>query len=293
MINQNKDGYNEREKELNWAAAYAERELNAHKKKNPIDHPDGSVTRAKLASGVINELDGLRSDIDKNEQSISDLNDAVNARISKEVLSLKKTDTDILDKVNAEVADRKRQYNTLYDKITDGDNVLKAEIKEVQSVLMSTDSILSDNLDMEAAERQTVCEALSERITPLEKKAHIHENKNILDSITAKRVSTWDTISDQATRTEILNFQYGNTNEFRDLWTAFGIRCYDGGIFGMEYDGKNLDGGSFLDSEIDDVVDGGGFTPIDVITPITTELQEMSNILGTLNEELDAVNGGI
>lgn len=48
-------GYNEHRLVRNWAAEYAKRELNAHKKKTPIDHPDKSVTTAKLADGAVTE----------------------------------------------------------------------------------------------------------------------------------------------------------------------------------------------------------------------------------------------
>ena len=53
MIQNSKFGYSEKEKELNWAAEYAKREIKKHREAVPIDHPDKSVTTEKIAAGAV------------------------------------------------------------------------------------------------------------------------------------------------------------------------------------------------------------------------------------------------
>ena len=53
MIQNSKFGYSEKEKELNWAAEYAKREIKKHREAVPIDHPDKSVTTEKIATDAV------------------------------------------------------------------------------------------------------------------------------------------------------------------------------------------------------------------------------------------------
>lgn len=88
MIRQNGFGYSEQEKELNWAAAHAKREIEKHKNESPIDHPDRSVTRNKLSD---------------------ELNDTIN-----KIPEIKK---ELSDKITAEETVRKAYDDTLQENI--------------------------------------------------------------------------------------------------------------------------------------------------------------------------------
>lgn len=53
IINTNGTDYAEDKLLDNWAAEYAKRAITDHKEATPIDHPDGSVTTAKLGAGSV------------------------------------------------------------------------------------------------------------------------------------------------------------------------------------------------------------------------------------------------
>lgn len=104
MITQDGFGYSEREKELNWAAEYAKRKLTKHREQKPIDHPDGSVTEAKLADGAVSTrtiaddavtLNKLGADV---AGKFTDLN----GRIDTEVEERKTADGELNDALEAE-----------------------------------------------------------------------------------------------------------------------------------------------------------------------------------------------
>lgn len=149
MIKQDGFGYSESEKELNWAATYAERMLKEHKNKSPIDHPDKSVTAAKLADDVYNKIDGM---------------------IKNEAGALAEADAEILEKIIAETAARKEADNALGEEIggeanaretADTELTARIELVEYKAHMHANKSVL-DGID---AERVSIWDSIKTQVT--------------------------------------------------------------------------------------------------------------------------------
>ena len=117
---------------------------------------------------------------------------------------------------------------------------------------------------------------IRDRVNTLQILAHKHSNKNVLDTITEDRVAIWDKVKDLDKYFDYIDFKafveeivYAYTNELQNLYTAIGITSYDGGVFGMEQLGTELDGGNF-DSEPENSFDCGDFNPLELSAQVTS-----------------------
>lgn len=137
-----------------------------------------------------------------------------------------------------------------------------------------TDNELQATISKEHTERVSADNELEERLVVVENMRHTHENKNLLDSITAEDIDYWNGIKEQVTQTQLDAVKayleemcFGFSEEFNRVYSTLGITVYDGGIFGMEQSEISLDGGDFTD-EIAGTVDCGNFEPYRVTTEI-------------------------
>lgn len=154
--------------------------------------------------------------------------------------------------------------------VNDKEYITKSEIEIIQKSLEDMDSVLNGKIDDTNAKLDdeiNAREMLENVVNTLQTLAHKHSNKNVLDTITEDRVAIWDKVKDLDKYFDYIDFKafveeivYAYTNELQNLYTAIGITSYDGGIFGMEQSGAELDGGNF-DSEPENSFDCGDFNP--------------------------------
>jgi len=185
------------------------------------------------------------------------------------------------------------------------DEETNARLQQDKELQDSIDNLLYDieeihkSLIKEEGERRTNDNIMLGHIEMLLAIAHTHHNKEILDTITDEKIKIWDSILEFDNQIDMSDYKhyinqilYGNINQFRDIYSALGVRQYDGGLFGMEYEGgAHLDGGSFNDTEIRQIVDEGDFTPRSVVPPLTERVTELETMFGLLESELDKING--
>jgi hypothetical protein len=194
IIENGKIEYQEKNKVLNWAAEYAKRELEAHKKKNPIDHPpksvtgqhikDEAVTADKIAPGAVTE-----EKLSQEAAARFHLHDNKAA----------------LDKVTEE---RMQQWDE--SRLKDGSVQKKHLAAAVQAELnkahehsnkpaldlITKKSIEDWNNRLEEVGDNTVSlEKLTDEVRAMVNKAHFHQNQVQLDSITAAKITQWDSVS--------------------------------------------------------------------------------------------------
>lgn len=154
-----------------------------------------------------------------------------------------------------------------YDKAEEGILASKTVQQNLDSEILSrqdADNELDGKIAEEASERQSADDALSKRIAAAEAKAHTHENKSVIDTITEERVSAWDRNTDLDRYSEYVNEMFCQTaEELHRLYALIGVLHYDGGVFGAEQNEAALDGGLFEDAELS-LFDCGGFEPIAV-----------------------------
>lgn len=248
MIKQDGFGYNEASKELNWAAAYAKRELKNHKEQSPIDHPDESVTTAKLAKDSITTEKIANATVTKAKlgEDVNEIFSDIREGISAETSSRQQADDNLQNNINTEKSERET-----------ADTSLRNEINTEASSRQSGDNALHQAINAEKTERKATDAELDDRLSEVEEQAHTHDNKAILDGISEEDIKKWDK-EDNISR-YMNNMFFGIVNQLHDIYTAIGINHYDGGLFGMEYGGRILDGGSFAAAEIRITVDCGDF----------------------------------
>lgn len=203
---------------------------------------------------------------------------------------------EVQSKLNEEIEKRIGEANALKEKI-DSETTARKKADEQQKsatgeLLEKTDA-LTDKLRNEERDRRANDDILMGAIEILGVFAHKHDNRDVLDGITPERVAIWDTVPDfEAFKVFVQQILYGNVNQFRDIYSALGIVQYDGGLFGMEYEGgTHLDGGSFTDSEVRRMIDGGDFSAHSIVAPLDDRVTELEAVLGTLESELDEING--
>lgn len=196
--------------------------------------------------------------------------------------------------------------------VNDAEFINKTTLNSETGALQQADVQLQGNIDGLSGDVSDIQNALKQEISDrrghddillgyielLLTKAHTHDNKDVIDGITADRIALWDKISELDAQLEfadykkyINNILFGIVNQFRDIYTAVNIQHYHGGLFGMVYDGKHLDGGSFTDTEIRNTVNGGSFGNRNAFEEINSQINLINQTLGTLSDELDAVNG--
>ena len=181
---------------------------------------------------------------------------------------------------------------TTLDSETDALQKTDTQLQSSIDGLSGSISGIQNTLKKEESERRLHDDLLLAYIEILLPKSHMHDNKDVIDSITSDRVALWDKISEFKSEKEYINnILFGIVNQFRDIYTAVNIQHYHGGLFGMVYDGKHLDGGSFTDTEIRNTVNGGSFGNRNAFEEINSQINSIKQTLGTLSDELDAVNG--
>ena len=158
--------------------------------------------------------------------------------------------------------------------VNDKEYITKSEIEIIQKSLEDMDSVLNGKIDDTNAKLDdeiNAREMLENVVNTLQTLAHKHSNKNVLDTITEDRVAIWDKVKDLDKYFDYIDFKafveeivYAYTNELQNLYTAIGITSYDGGIFGMEQSGAELDGGNF-DSEPENSFDCGDFNRLNCL----------------------------
>lgn len=163
--------------------------------------------------------------------------------------------------------------------VNDKEYITKSEIEIIQKSLEDMDSVLNGKIDDTNAKLDdeiNAREMLENVVNTLQILAHKHSNKNVLDTITEDRVAIWDKVKDLDKYFDYIDFKafveeivYAYTNELQNLYTAIGITSYDGGIFGMEQSGAELDGGNF-DSEPENSFDCGDFNPLELTAQVTS-----------------------
>lgn len=163
--------------------------------------------------------------------------------------------------------------------VNDKEYITKSEIEIIQKSLEDMDSVLNGKIDDTNAKLDDEINArgmLENVVNSLQILAHKHSNKNVLDTITEDRVAIWDKVKDLDKYFEYVDFKkfveeivYSYNQELQNLYTAIGITLYDGGIFGMEQNGLELDGGSF-ESEPENSYDCGDFNPLELAAQVTS-----------------------
>lgn len=76
-------GYTEQNDQDNWAAEYLSRKLNLHKELEILDHPDGSVTKAKLSNALQRDIDNTADTADTALDLAGDNEAAINVLKSR------------------------------------------------------------------------------------------------------------------------------------------------------------------------------------------------------------------
>lgn len=246
--------------------------VSTHKTAAIIDHPDESVTTEKIADESIT-LRKLSLDILKEITKIPEflyyeaepvylsgckesLGYELPADIPVNVLFILENDTDsslsefrthddyytplsckipsgetricILLKRASGGADPQNGYLFVLDD-TDTKSLINKETLERKN----TDTTLQQNIDTEAVNRQTADNALDGRVKTVEEKAHTHENKTVLDSITVSDVAGWNDITALQQETEEHITQTPDTDG-----GVHGVRAADGKI--EIFDGRNF-----------------------------------------------------
>lgn len=185
----------------------------------------------------------------------------LSTRIEQEKTTRASEVQSLSQRISKETLDRQAADNSLSTRVGQEETTRAGEVQE-----------LSQRILKETADRAEADNAFDERLNPVEEKAHIHENEEVLDGITADDVEKWNGIKEQVTQKQldeaIAYFEeigFSLSAQFAMLMNALGIVTYDGGWFGEEQDGVSLDGGAFDDMGLS-LFDCGGFEPITVNT---------------------------
>ncbi len=174
---------------------------------------------------------------------------ALGVRITNETNARTDADTSLGQRIDREAVARES-----------ADSMLDGRIDNEITARAEGDKALSDRINDETAAR----EELDAQFKPVAEKAHTHENKDVLDGITAERVNAWDIIADgTVTLGEYLEHLAEAERQFDMLWDLLGMTVYDGGWFGTAQLDVPLDGGSFDDTALTplDCGDFGKFVP--------------------------------
>lgn len=234
--------------------------------------PAGEVIKQTLTPSLSNLATEDKSNI------LSAVNELVNS-IAAEKTAREAADGDIDEKLTAEETARTSADNALSDRLTDeetartnADNVLRGNLVDIAAAIAAETSART------AAENE-----IKSDITALKGASHTHDNKEIIDTITAEDVERWRELENQVTEeqlTEAIEAEatdrvkgdeenksyieylekvcFGFSAELQNIYAAMGCTVYDGGLFGAPVDGAELNGGEFGDEE-SGIVDGGDF----------------------------------
>ncbi|MCC8170144.1 MAG: pyocin knob domain-containing protein [Oscillospiraceae bacterium] len=237
MITKNGYGYEEYEKELNWAAEYAKRELRKHREAVPIDHPDESVTTAKLADGSVtydklgedvqNELTELENEINTHEETVASqtvsghvtLSDEANMNVGAAdgVAATPKAVYDAYEEVQIEVNSINQELNT-HESTKATESVLgHVYITDTASASMPADTgkaassyAVAYAVSNERTERQVADEALQASIAA-EAEAREAADTELQSNIDAEAKAR--EAADTALQEQIINTAFGSDTQ--------------------------------------------------------------------------------
>lgn len=120
--------YGEVSTDEEWALIYARKDLEAHCDSDVLDHPDGSVTRAKIADEVIGEIEGAK------EKAEAAQDTADSAKTSAEAAQA------TVDTVQASVYSVQSEVGTAQARITTLDERCVYDKAELQGQIMAISS---------------------------------------------------------------------------------------------------------------------------------------------------------
>lgn len=248
----------------NWAAEYAKNlvDVERRERKN-ADSSHASERASETSCGHVKLSDrvdsisdtsdytaatpkAVKTAYDKAAEGIT-ATEVVQQRLEKEAEERQKADSVLLQRLAEEAEERE---SADYD-------LLQRLLKEAEE-RRDADDLAGSQISEERELRTAADNALSERASVLEEKAHVHENKHLLDHITAERMEKWD--RDLEFTEHIQDIIFGFEDELARIYGTMGVTVYDGGLFGMEQTDIALDGGMF-DDEVTGAVDCRGFEP--------------------------------
>lgn len=251
-----RDGTEERVTQ-NWAAEYAKRlvEKEAKERKDA-----DNALNVKIDNHANERATGTKYSHVRLSDSVSSTLGTSNATAATPYAVKKAYDKGV-EGVNA-AAEVQADLNAEILNRQNADLVLQGKIDTEADERRAADEEAQRRLSHEVSMRLSGDSVLSAQIVDLYRLSHIHDNMDILNSITDERVKAWDSNVDFAEYKEYMKLTvFGIVNELKRLYTAIGVNHYDGGLFGMTYDEVALDGGSFGE-EVSGVVDCGGFEAI-------------------------------
>lgn len=196
IIENGKIEYQEKNKVLNWAAEYAKRELEAHRKRIPLDHAAKSVTGQHLADGAVTE-----NKLEAGAVTEDKLSEQVRSRFHQHA------NKDALDAITPEKIE---QWDNAVPK--DGSIEKRYLAAAVQAELnkahthtnkIALDMITQQNIQdwnqrlEEVGDNTVSLEKLTDEVRAMVNKAHRHQNQTELDSITAAKITQWDSVSNR------------------------------------------------------------------------------------------------
>ena len=145
----------------------------------------------------------------------------------------------------AETTERARVDGVLFDNITDAAAAIAAE----------------------ASAREAAESEIKSDITALQGASHTHDNKEVLDGISAADIEHLRELKVQVTEEQLnavydffAEVAYAHDREMQNIYAAMGCTVYDGGLFGAPETDTQLDGGEIGEVETG-VVDCGDFEP--------------------------------
>lgn len=266
----------------NWAAEYAKNlvDVERRERKN-ADSSHASERASETSCGHVKLSDrvdsisgtsdataatpkAVKTAYDKATEGITAA-EVVQQRLEKEAEECRKTDRALLQRLAEEAEERESaDYDLLQRLAEEADERKSADYDLLQRLLKEVeerrdaDDLAGSQISEERDLRIAADNALSERASVLEEKAHVHNNKHLLDCITAERMEKWD--RDLEFTEHIQDIIFGFEDELARIYGTMGVTVYDGGLFGMEQTDIALDGGMF-DDEVTGAVDCRGFEP--------------------------------
>lgn len=210
---------------------------------------------------VQNGHESLKAELDNEKKARESGDSSLNTALNNEAYTRQKADDANSKAISDEQEERVSEDTRLRKSIN-------AEVTERRSAQTELRSLINGEITRSSAADT----AMQSSIDELEESAHAHDNKGVIDAITADDIDKWNGIKSQATKAELdaiaaysEEMSFSLAAQFISLMNALGVVMYDGGWFGMEQENA-LDGGAF---------DGGELVPLDCGTfeaPVTVSV---------------------
>lgn len=201
----------------------------------------------------------VENECDRLEGLISD-------EVSGEATARQNVDSALLNKITTEENARQTGDSALSNKITAEENARQNAVLTLQGNISAVEGNLSSvtsrtaRLEEKSGQCEDTMTELDQRAASLEEKAHIHENSQILSSITSDDIAHWNERFDYDSENKVmmeflLELLKGYEKDFDILQGEMGVTMYDGGF----YTDNNENGESVI-------LDGGGFEEEDIMS---------------------------